>query len=749
MANSEVIFDNLQKNYLKIRNEIFNYVKNKLSNITQFYFGNDIYKPNFNFISKFNNEILKISERINTYFNDERFEFFKAEILPYSLNELTKYNEIYNKTLVDKFEYIRSHTDGIYDTEADYRYWYKMWYGHVKNRPNCWIPLTNNIDKVNIDINHTIEYMDNITDIIIENYNNRIDKYLSKYIICIQNLYDNIYLSVENKINNNNIIQKIFSEYEQTFNKILISNSNYGLFETLNKNSNEGLFYLNNLEKNIDLLIYDFFNSYYFISYDKFLEYPNEILYKIKQFSYEIKDNVNIIRQKIIDISMNKIINIIKTTNIFIEDFVNSNNKYILIHINNNDIMKEYLVSKEKFISNNFENYLKKLSEIERETLDLIKEDNLILAENDFKIPISKIFEKLEIFIYDLEKVIKNSFIYEKCYDSFSNDTDLFDFYKNSSINDYNDTNDTNLICENIKFKSNLSDYEYNYNIVKLRSGIFYTKKSLENIMNLFDDLKYDALLNLKEYNNIENELNDKKILDIYNSSIIKLKEINENSNSLLKEQNDYFYQEILNIYSLKNDFYPFLKKLESILKLESKSFNDYYINNFQAKFNFIEPLLIQFNNTLYEQKNEYLLYYIDENNTFKEIFNDYKSQIKTIFGFFNNEILKLNSSSSFLNSFRIHLSGEQNKKRSYFKNIINNISKSYNYHLLNMTLNIGDIIENYLIKEYEEHEFSLMFEFMRIYDLYLNSFLNKIIEQISEMENNILNKFNIIIEEF
>ena len=31
----------------KIKNEIFNFVENKLSNITEFYFGNDIYKKKF------------------------------------------------------------------------------------------------------------------------------------------------------------------------------------------------------------------------------------------------------------------------------------------------------------------------------------------------------------------------------------------------------------------------------------------------------------------------------------------------------------------------------------------------------------------------------------------------------------------------------------------------------------------------------------------------------------------------------
>ena len=752
LANSEEIYDNLKHNYIKIKNEVFDFVKKKITNITEFYFESDIYKENFDFIRRINNELFIIVENINKFFNEERYESLKAEFLIYSVNELTQYNEIYNKTLVDIFESARSLANGISDTDADFSYWFRLWHGGKCKTRYMYVGATNNINLVELNVSHIFEYMNNKTTKIINNFIFRIDEYLSQYINCTQILFNNLYLYIENKINNYNNIEKLLFNYTKIFNELLITNSNFGLFANLQNNYQlVGEININNLENNLNLFIDEFYKSYYLKSYYKFLEYPNEIIYKINQFKNEFSDNVNIMKQKINHIYYNRYINIIKTTNNFIRDLIDSHYKYIIIHVNNRDIMNEYLYSKSNYISNFFKTYYQQLSDIEDETLKSIDKENLIFTEENYNNPISKIYNKLELFIIDIENVINNNFIYQKCKDSSSNDNDLknsFDYYdKNLADFNYNNSN-----CEFIKYKSNLSNYEYNYNVVKLRSGLFYTKKSLENIINIFQDLNYDDLLNIKSHNDIEHVLNDKKILDIYNSSINILKEINEKSNSLLNEQHKYFFKEILNIYSLNNDYFPFLKNFEKILNLESKSYNDYFCDYINAKFDFIEPLLEEFNNTLFKQKNEYILYYIDNNisyNTFKEIYENYREQIKNIFEFVKNGIMKLKDNKYFLNSFSNYLSYEQNKKRIYFKELINNISKSYNYHLLNITLNIGQIIENLLKKEYEEEEFSFRYEYIKIIDTYLDLFINNMTTYVTEIEINIQNKFKNIYDEF
>ena len=84
--------------------------------------------------------------------------------------------------------------------------------------------------------------MNNKTSKIIDNFIFRIDEYLSQYINCIQSLYNNLYLHIENKINNYNIIEKLLFDYTKKFNELFISNSNFGLFANLQNNCQLNIF---------------------------------------------------------------------------------------------------------------------------------------------------------------------------------------------------------------------------------------------------------------------------------------------------------------------------------------------------------------------------------------------------------------------------------------------------------------------------------------------------------------------------
>ena len=76
------------------------------------------------------------------------------------------------------------------------------------------------------------------------------------------------------------------------------------------------------------------------------------------------------------------------------------------------------------------------------------------------------------------------NFTSEKCYNSLKQRDllNIFEFY-DSYFKDIKDTDSNNILYEIIKYKSILSNYEYNYNVLKLRSGLYYTKKAIENIM--------------------------------------------------------------------------------------------------------------------------------------------------------------------------------------------------------------------------------------------------------------------------
>ena len=65
-----------------------------------------------------------------------------------------------------------------------------------------------------------------------------------------------------------------------------------------------------------------------------------------------------------------------------------------------------------------------------------------------------------------------------------------------------------------------VEDYsKYNFDIVKLRTGIYYTKKLLENIENLFEEINYNSLINIDEIIYYDKILNNKNIIYIYNET--------------------------------------------------------------------------------------------------------------------------------------------------------------------------------------------------------------------------------------
>ena len=749
-ANSETVYNNLELSFNEIKVEIFNFIKNKILNINEYYFGKDIYKNHFSFINRMNSELFSIIEKINQYFSEDKFNFFKIELMTFSLNELQKYNEPKNKSFVKAYEYIKNHCNGFHWTNSDYEYHFYVLCCIRRSRNHNWLKTTNNIKKINMDISPSIEYVKKNSKPIFENFNKKVDKYLSAYINYIQILYNNLYTYVENRINNNYNIQILLNNYKNIFDYLLKYNSNFGLIKKILNNADVDRQYIDNLENNTNLLIDNYLNSYYFSYYENFLEYPNEINYKINQFKNELKKNLKNIKLKINSIYRKRTLNIVNSTNIFLKNIIYSNYEYIQINIYNNKIMEEYLNSKNQYLSKNFELYLNNLINLSKNIynpdyqnsiFNLNNDENFILNEDNYDNQVCNISKTLENFVSYLEEMINQNFTYENCYENNNSD-----FIKDISNQNYKRDS---LICNIIKYKSNLSNYEYNYNVVKIRTGLFYTKKSLENIFYLFDDLNFEELLNIQNYNIIENKLNDKCILDIYNLSLYKLKELNNNSILFLEEQNELFYKDILTIYPLNNNYYPFLKKFEKLLKFEEQAYNDYYVGFFNKSFQFLYDLLSEFNITLYEQKNEYDLYNIDNENSFRKEYEIFKEQIKPFFEKFRKKIKSLETNPFFLNSFNNYQQSSQNRKRSLYKNIIIDIQKDFNLRLFNMTFNAGELFENLITKDYEDYIFKYVFEHIQIIDNNLNKFLNKITDYIYFIENNFQIKFEKIYNEF
>jgi hypothetical protein len=82
---------------------------------------------------------------------------------------------------------------------------------------------------------------------------------------------------------------------------------------------------------------------------------------------------------------------------------------------------------------------------------------------------------------------------------------------------------------------------KYNYDIVKLRTGIYYTKTLLENIDSLFDEYDFHNIIDSKKIEFYDELINNKNILDIYNKTNYKLININKDSEILINETYQYF----------------------------------------------------------------------------------------------------------------------------------------------------------------------------------------------------------------
>ena len=137
--------------------------------------------------------------------------------------------------------------------------------------------------------------------------------------------------------------------------------------------------------------------------------------------------------------------------------------------------------------------------------------------------------------------------------------------------------------------------------------------------------------------------------------------------------------------------------------------------------YSFIDNQLIDFNNSIKNIFNEINKRYIKEYyyysvnisninktiisycNSIDKILENYKKQI-------NNDYLIHNS---FLNSlkklFKIRIEKYRNK--------VDTFSINFNFELLNMTLDLGKFISEILIKDYEDLEFSFIYEHINIFE--------------------------------
>ena len=722
---SEDFLNLLEKYFYKLKNDIINYIINKIFSVNVYYFNHEYYNKTFYFNEQANNEILKIIDNINNYYNEMNLDGdIKLKALNLTQEILKPYHEKNIKNLDNYYDYLYSRTTD-YNVKSDEKdFVYSYWRYLFKGWKNIYLYTKHykNIDKVLTDLNQTDKYLLNETNIIFNNFISKFDKYLNNYISYCQNLYTHLYDFVENKINNSSIMF-LTKNYFDIYTTIITHDSNNGLLSKIynhDKNIKDNIIiYINNFSDNIKLLRDQYYNLHYSPTYEKFLEYPEEIIYKINQFYNEAIFNIDNIKSIINNIYEDRIRYIIKNTNLFINDLIKKHFNYIKANINYTYIVDKYYLSKYNELDNLYNNCININNFTINDNISLFDkqnyDDKMILNTN-----------YINEFVLFLEKAINDTFINETC----ENNTGL---YNNETL------------CQEVKKEFNLSFSKYNYNIIKLREGIYYTKSLLENIDSLFDEYNFHKIIDKEKVQFYDELLNDKNILDIYNKTNSKIVKINKESISLINETYEYFLEDFKKKYSIKNDYFPFVKIFETILKFEHYNFTLNINNTLNKTIEDIYSLMNEYNQTLLNQlslRENYTYYNFDEK-YFKEINNSYKSSIKNYFIKVRENITNLNNNYIFHNSIKTILSKLQLNKRTYFKNIINNYALYYNYKLLNVSYNLGENIENYMEREYIDYEFTFIYNYVEMFENLTQGYIDTIIDHINNIEKEIIEVFD------
>ena len=257
-------------------------------------------------------------------------------------------------------------------------------------------------------------------------------------------------------------------------------------------------------------------------------------------------------------------------------------------------------------------------------------------------------------FISFLEKSINETFTKEIC----ENNTGLF-------------KNETLCYIEKKEF-DNLTYDKYNYNILKIRNGLYYSKTLLENIDSLFDEYNFHNIIDNNKIKLYDELINDKTILDVYNKTNSKILEINKEN-----ETYDYFLNDFKMKYSFKNDYSPLIKIFEEIIKFENNNFHIYIEETINKTINDIIALMSEFNQAITHQISikENYTYYNFNQTYFNNLYSLYKSHLTNIFIKNNENITNLVNNYIFHNSIKMILSKLLSSKRKYIKNIINDFS--------------------------------------------------------------------------
>ena len=258
-------------------------------------------------------------------------------------------------------------------------------------------------------------------------------------------------------------------------------------------------------------------------------------------------------------------------------------------------------------------------------------------------------------------------------------------------------------------------------------------------------------LISIEKINTYDNIINDKNILYIFNETNYFLNLKNKENINFLNEYLEYFHEDFKNKYTYKDDYLPFIEKFKEIITFKNNDYNNNitFINEIILNKSLL--ILDSFNETLFEQlalRSNYDLYNINET-YFKEIKKHFYSLLNKSFNYYKNVVNNLKNNYKFHNSIKFLLRKQQEEKRLYLKQEINNFSLNYDYNLINMKYDLGEFESKLLKKEYDDYEFIYVYDYVEILENYTAGYIKQIINKIEKIEKIIKQKFENIYNNF
>ena len=723
-----------RKNFIKIRNDILKTIRQKLNIRNYYYFNNSIYKDVFYFNEQINNEIEILIKNLEKYFDDE---YFDIQIANYIYKFTSESLAGIDKKLYNQFHDLKKKCEKYTDCVRK-----KTWGDYAWNNKKIshkwryrFAAYKNNYKSIDKSLNCVQNYVDKGTIQIINEFTKSFSPFLDNYIIEIQNLFDNLYNYTETKLKTNDDLNILLNQYLEILNNSEQIAQNKNELDDNNLNN-----FLQNINNKIIKVDSDFFENYYLKNFSNYLEYPDEILYKINDLENKIISSSDIIKNQINFMMTIKFLRIKEENYYFIEKMKNFFDKLLELKIKNKNIFEYY---KEYRIKENLNDIIGKYNF----TKNNITEEYLNEIIYDDKI--KNIIHEYKEIIIKIENRINEDWILENC--TIINKTINVEDIEDENNLENNQPIETDIICNEYKNKSSLNYSEYNFNVVKVRTGIYYIKYLYENLENLFSEFNFDNLMNINIIKQKDEIINDKNILNLYEKSSEKASEFNKEAENILEEYFDYYEEDLTEIVTNKNDFIENFNKFKKIITFEENNFIsdvNNLINDTESKINI---LLDNYNEALekqiflvkkYEKFNfNFTLFQKETNNSLNEIENN-----------FNIILSKIKNNSEdyiFNNIVKTRLEFLNTEKKDYLINIIKNLAKNYEIKPFNLTLDINEKTEKIINGILDNLMFSYIYDYIELYESNRDLYINTILEIVEEKKGKILSKFNNITNDF